>query len=255
MRRRSLLWAASLLATACVAGCAMARWFASDEPLDIYFLRHGETTWNRAGILQGSIAYTDLTERGVRMAEETASGLAAAGIRFDRIYSSPYLRAFHTAEIIAGTNCPAPVADARLREMCFGKYEGVRYKDAWPDDNLRLFFEDPERYVPAGDGAESFRDVGSRLRDFLEDELVWQLVREQILPGIRVFLQQQIRRNKDAIIAGLDLPGHIRKSILDLDPEKVHDLVSDVSGEELGMIQLLGFMLGGIAGFILAFAQ
>ncbi len=171
MRRRSLLWAASLLATACVAGCAMARWFASDEPLDIYFLRHGETTWNRAGILQGSIAYTDLTERGVRMAEETARGLAAAGIRFDRIYSSPYLRAFHTAEIIAGTNCPAPVADARLREMCFGKYEGVRYKDAWPDDNLRLFFEDPERYIPAGDGAESFKAVGSRLRDFLEDEL------------------------------------------------------------------------------------
>jgi len=98
-------------------------------------------------------------------------------------------------------------------------------------------------------------DLAERILDYLEDELVWQVVREQILPGIRVFLQIQIRRNKDAIVAGLDLPGHIRKSILDLKPENVHKLVDSVSHEELGMIQLLGFVLGGIAGFILVFAQ
>ena len=107
-----------------------------------------------------------------------------------------------------------------------------------------------------GDMLEGLRDeLARKLLDFLEDELVWQVVREQILPGIRVFLQLQIRRNKDAIIAGLDLPGHIRKSILDLEPENVHTLVNSVSGEELGMIQLLGFVLGGIAGLLLGFAQ
>jgi len=98
-------------------------------------------------------------------------------------------------------------------------------------------------------------DLAEKLLEFLEDELVWQVVREQILPGIRVFLLLQIRRNKDAIIAGLDLPGHIRKSILDLEPENVRNLVDKVSGEELGMIQLLGFVLGGIAGLLLGFAQ
>ena len=40
--------------------------------LEIHFLRHGETTWNRSKVLQGSIGYTDLTLRGVRMAEATA---------------------------------------------------------------------------------------------------------------------------------------------------------------------------------------
>ena len=98
-------------------------------------------------------------------------------------------------------------------------------------------------------------ELAWKLLEFLEDELVWQIVREQILPGIRVFLQLQIRRNRDSIVAGLDLPGRIRESILGLKPENVHKLVSSVSGEELGMLQLLGFVLGGFAGLLLGFAQ
>ena len=107
-----------------------------------------------------------------------------------------------------------------------------------------------------GDALTSMSDdFAGKLLDFLEDELVWRFIREKAIPNVRVFLQIQISRNKDAIIAGLDLPGHIRKSILELEPEDVHTLVDNVSGEELGMIQLLGFVLGGIAGFLLVFAQ
>lgn len=160
------------IVTSLVAVAALVA-FRGDAALEVYFLRHGETTWNRAKILQGSISYTDLTADGVRMAAETAKGMAVAGVRFGRIYTSPYLRARHTAEVIAeGGVGPAPVADDRLREMCFGKYEGVRYaKGAYPDDNFRCFFEAPERYVPSGAGAETFADVGARLRNFLENEL------------------------------------------------------------------------------------
>ena len=98
-------------------------------------------------------------------------------------------------------------------------------------------------------------DLAEKLLEFLEDELVWRFIREKAIPNVRVFLQIQITRNKDAIIAGLDLPGHIRKSIEGLKPERVHRLVDEISGNELGMIQLLGFVLGGLAGFVLAFAQ
>ena len=145
----------------------------ADAAIDICFIRHGETTWNRAHILQGSVPYTDLTPKGVRMAEATAKGLSAAGIRFDRIYTSPYLRARHTADILSEGGCgPMPVVDARLREMCFGRYEGIVYrKGAYPDDNMRFFFEEPERYVPQGNGAESIQAVGARVRDFLENEV------------------------------------------------------------------------------------
>ena len=148
--------------------------FHANAAIDILFLRHGETTWNRAKILQGSVPYTDLTAKGVRMAEETAKGMAAAGISFGRIYTSPYLRARHTAEVIAAGGCgPAPVPDVRIREMCFGRYDGVRYgKGAYPDENLRIFFEEqPDRYVPQGEGAETIQAVGARIRDFLENEV------------------------------------------------------------------------------------
>lgn len=150
-----------------VSGAGVAR-----ADFEVYFLRHGETTWNRAHILQGSVSNTVLTARGLEMAAQTAAGFKAQGVVFDRIYSSPYLRARRTAEVIAERYGLRPVVDARIREMCFGRYEGVRYgKDAWPDDNLRRFFEDPAAYEPQGEGAESFARVQARIRDFLEHEL------------------------------------------------------------------------------------
>ena len=141
--------------------------------MEVWFLRHGETTWNRAKVLQGSIPYTTLTRKGVREAEETARGMHDAGVRFDRIYTSPYRRARQTAEIISrGVAGPEPAADPRIREMCFGKYEGMRYaKGEYPDENMRFLVEEPERYVPSGDGAEALADVGARIRKFLEDEI------------------------------------------------------------------------------------
>ena len=141
--------------------------------LEVYFLRHGETTWNRSKVLQGAISHPDLTDRGARMAEATARGFADAGIKFDRIYASPLKRALHTAEIVGAPKGRKPIVDSRLREMCYGRYDGVRYaKGDYIDDNLRRFFEDPETYVPTGKGAESFDDVGRRVLGFLNDELL-----------------------------------------------------------------------------------
>ena len=111
----------------------------------ICFLRHGETLWNREKRIQGTTPHTDLTDFGVRLAEWTRDGLAARGIRFDRAYTSPLRRAAHTAEIILrGQGCPL-VADARLREMAFGPYEGTTMGDGrWEDENIRAMFQDPE---------------------------------------------------------------------------------------------------------------
>ncbi len=42
-----------------------------------------------------------LTARGKKRMRRVAEGMAAAGIRFDIIYTSPYTRARHTADIVA----------------------------------------------------------------------------------------------------------------------------------------------------------
>ncbi len=139
--------------------------------MTIYFLRHGETAWNRERRLQGSTYGIDLTDFGVRLSEWTRDGFAARGIRIDRAYTSPFRRAAHTAEIVmAGSSCPL-VTDDRLREMCFGAYEGTRIgNDHWVDDNVRLLFQDPDHYLPPA-GAESFAEVDARIRDFLDNEI------------------------------------------------------------------------------------
>ena len=141
--------------------------------LEIHFLRHGETTWNRSKVLQGSIGYTDLTMRGVRMAEATAKGMEAAGVRYDRIYASDLLRAYRTADIIAKAQGRKTIIDPRIREMGMGKYEGMRYvKGEYPDENLRNFFEGTDPYVPTGKGAETFEDVAARLKSFFDEVII-----------------------------------------------------------------------------------
>lgn len=139
----------------------------------LYMIRHGETDWNKQGILQGS---TDipLNACGIEMAEKTSAGLKKDNISFDRIFSSPYLRARTTAEIIAKDfGCAITIAP-QLREMCFGKYEGHRICEFRRDQKyteINKFFYDPAHYRNEGD-AESFEQVFARIQEFLTDSIL-----------------------------------------------------------------------------------
>jgi uncharacterized membrane protein YheB (UPF0754 family) len=147
-----------------------------------------------------------------------------------------------------------PDADRQIeRKLAEFKSRLEGYLDS---PELEADIADLKKDAAVGDTLCAIRDdLAGKLLDFLEDELVWGIIREQALPGIRIFLQEQILPNKDEIAAGLDLPGRIRKSILKMNPEEVHELVKKVSEEELAMLQALGFALGGAAGFLLVFAQ
>lgn len=139
--------------------------------MEVYFLRHGETPWNREKKIQGSTAWVDLTGFGVELAERTRDGMKNAGLSFDRIFTSPLRRAFHTAEIVGGGFGVVPEPDARLREMGFGRYEGTLMRDdSFADGNIRSCFKDPPSFVP--DGGESFDDVLARVREFFEEVLL-----------------------------------------------------------------------------------
>jgi probable phosphoglycerate mutase len=64
---------------------------------DIYFVRHGETTANRDGILQGHCDFP-LTEKGHR--DAALVGTALRHTRWTKIYTSDLTRASNTAQII-----------------------------------------------------------------------------------------------------------------------------------------------------------
>ena len=89
--------------------------------MKIYFVRHGETEWNKQKRIQGRVDIP-LDEFGRMLARKTATGLAE--IPFDVCYSSPLSRAKETATIILeGRDIPI-IEDDRIIEMAFGEYEG-----------------------------------------------------------------------------------------------------------------------------------
>ncbi|EKU22162.1 phosphoglycerate mutase, partial [Nannochloropsis gaditana CCMP526] len=89
---------------------AKRKHFATSPLVVFYIIRHGESTGNRQGILQGQRDYP-LTDTGRQQAQETGRRLRQdASLQdletgdvscfFDRIYSSDLTRAKNTAEII-----------------------------------------------------------------------------------------------------------------------------------------------------------
>ena len=91
---------------------------------NIYFTRHGETVWNVENKICG-MTDSPLTARGQQQARQLGALVRDSGLHIDEILYSPLSRAADTAKAIAAaTGLPAR-CEPRLREQCFGKYEGT----------------------------------------------------------------------------------------------------------------------------------
>ncbi|WP_181784962.1 histidine phosphatase family protein, partial [Pseudonocardia pini] len=81
-------------------------------------VRHGESTWNAAGLLQGSTQTVGLTARGRAQARAAADWIRVPPAT--RILTSPQLRATETARILA-EHLGLPVHEClELREQAHG---------------------------------------------------------------------------------------------------------------------------------------
>ena len=127
----------------------------------IYIIRHGQTEGNKARILQGR-SDLPLNETGRQQAGEARDGLAAAGIRFDKVYTSPLQRAVQTAQIVAA-GVPQ-VVEERLIEIDYGPYEGMDF--AHLTNEVIAFFHDTAN-APAPAGMEALPDLIARTGAFL----------------------------------------------------------------------------------------
>ena len=87
----------------------------------IYLVRHGETEWNKAGILMGQLD-SPLTKSGIEQVAGTARDLE--GVDFKAVFSSDLQRAVKTAEIIKLDRGIVVQTRKTLRERCYGRLEG-----------------------------------------------------------------------------------------------------------------------------------
>jgi broad specificity phosphatase PhoE len=90
--------------------------------MELLLVRHGESTWNAAGRMQGQTASPELTERGRRQAVQTGAQLLARGA--ERLLTSDLVRARQTAAIIGTTLRLEPETGALLRERHYGTWQG-----------------------------------------------------------------------------------------------------------------------------------
>lgn len=94
--------------------------------VNIYLTRHGKTMFNTIGRAQGW-SDTPLTKEGEQGIIELGLGLHKAGVVFDRAYSSDSGRTIQTMNLALkySKNEGIPYKmDARIREWCFGSFDG-----------------------------------------------------------------------------------------------------------------------------------
>ncbi|TDH28653.1 histidine phosphatase family protein [Segetibacter sp. 3557_3] len=136
--------------------------------LDVYLLRHGQTSWNAAGNRYCGRTDIPLTEKGINQAELVRSQLE--GIEFNAVYSSPLQRAYKTAEIACGGK--KVIIDERLIEVDFGGWEGkTRAEFIEEDPGLWNNWDADPTDVKAGGTGETARDLTNRVDDFFHSVL------------------------------------------------------------------------------------
>ena len=88
----------------------------------LLLIRHGETAWNAEHRIQGQLDIP-LSPHGVMQAARLAECLAAEPIA--AVYSSGQSRAWLTAVPLALRHGLEVIVETRLRERCFGIFEGL----------------------------------------------------------------------------------------------------------------------------------
>ena len=92
-------------------------------------------------------------------------------------------------------------------------------------------------------------------RGFLRSEALWQYVAD-LIPQFQPELERLIReQGMPLIIEKLDIQGRIQTAVDGMDMAEFHGMVNEVGAQHLGAIQVLGYILGALAGGLMLLAR
>lgn len=124
----------------------------------IYLVRHGETSWNAGGKFQG---HSDIPLSDVGRQQAKALAKRLQGHKIDAVYSSDLSRARETAEIIAEPHRLTVNYLPELREINFGQWEGLTYKEiseSFGEISKRWWSNPLTTAIPAGEKLQQVAD-------------------------------------------------------------------------------------------------
>ncbi len=133
----------------------------------LILMRHGESTLNKAKCFYGSLN-PELTDEGIEQCKQTREILKQYD--YDILYSSDYVRAKKSAEIVNYKNLEI-IEQIELREKNFGVFEGLTFDEIlekYPDE-AKKWFEDTDNYnYQTGESTIEFYE---RLTSFVNNTL------------------------------------------------------------------------------------
>jgi len=130
------------------------------ESTQLLVVRHGETTWNIQGRLQGHLD-SDLTETGIAQAHALGERLREES--FSALYSSDLGRAYRTAEIVAEKTGHEILPDPSLRERHLGIFQRLTWKEverAYPEELAAYRTRGPDYVIPEGESVRGYTHRG-----------------------------------------------------------------------------------------------
>jgi broad specificity phosphatase PhoE len=142
----------------------------------LYYVRHGETDWNRDGRLQGR-RDTSLNARGreqavccgeILRARFARNGFDAAALDY---VASPLKRARQTMECMREALGLPPQAyrlEPRLAEMAFGDWEGLTLAEVAMRDPEGLAARERDKWAFVPPNGESYQQLSVRVAEWYE---------------------------------------------------------------------------------------
>lgn len=121
----------------------------------LILIRHGQTDYNLENRYCG-FSDPPLNDKGIAQAKKLTDELK--DLKVDKVYSSDLRRAYETAKIIFRNSSLEKLAN--FREMNFGIFEGLQYKEIIKKYPLlyRDWVNNPMKVkIPGGEGSENFR--------------------------------------------------------------------------------------------------
>lgn len=177
----------------------------------IFLIRHGETEYNRTGVVQGSGVNSALNENGYRQADLFFK--AYKEYPFEKVYTSSLRRTIQSVEKFIEIGVPHEILPG-LNEISWGKSEGIPFSpetnqiyydiiESWKMGNVHLKLE----------GGESPAEVKAR-----QEIAVKQIVENQHEKNVLVCMHGRAMKILLAWITGhsvadMDLFEHVNLSL------------------------------------------
>ncbi len=182
-------------------------------PNYLVLLRHGQSQWNLENRFTG-FSDIDLSDLGREEAKDAGERLKAAGIEFDKVFTSTLQRAYHTAEIALENAeqkdlMETMVKHEDLRERDYGDLTSLNKDETrqkYGDEQVHIWRRSYDVRPPGG---ECLQDVvENRVRPYYEEN-----IKPLVKAGENILIAAHGNSLRAMlIILGLETPDTINKA-------------------------------------------